>query len=154
MEEKDLQKIISRLRKICSTSEKCRADIYDYLQKSECTENEKNMIIEILEKENFISESRYVEAFVNDKIKFNKWGKLKIRYFLEQKGVSEKLINAALKNIDENFYVDTLKSIITSKVKSLKKETPEKTYQKVFKFAQSRGFENDLIYRVIQSILR
>ncbi len=73
MEEKELKKIISRLRKICSTSEKCRTDIYNYLQKTECTEDEKDMIIEILEKENFISESRYVEAFVNDKIKFNKY---------------------------------------------------------------------------------
>ncbi len=154
MEEKELKKIISRLRKICSISEKCRADVYNYLQKSECTEDEKDMIIEILEQENFISESRYVEAFVNDKIKFNKWGKLKIRYFLEQKGVSEKLINSTLNNMDENFYEETLKSVITSKVKSLKKEPPEKIYQKVFKFAQSRGFENDLIYRVLQSILR
>jgi regulatory protein len=154
MDEKDLQKIISRLRKICSKSEKCSSDIYNYLQKSECTEDEKDMIIEILEKENFISESRYVEAFVNDKIKFNKWGKLKIRYFLEQKGVSEKLINSVLKNIDEKFYEDTLKNIITEKVKSLKKESPEKIYQKVFKFAQSKGFENDLIYRFLQSILK
>ncbi|MEJ5267052.1 MAG: regulatory protein RecX [Bacteroidales bacterium] len=154
MDEKDLQKIISRLRKICSKSEKCSSDIYNYLQKSECTEDEKDMIIEILEKENFISESRYVEAFVNDKIKFNKWGKLKIRYFLEQKGISEKLINSALKNIDETFYEETLKSIITSKVKSLKNENPEKIYEKVFKFAQLRGFENNLIYRVLQSILR
>ncbi len=35
-------------------------------------------IIEILIKENFINEARFAAAFVRDKFKYNKWGKIKI----------------------------------------------------------------------------
>lgn len=38
-----------------------------------------------LETESYIDEARYARAFVNDKFRFDHWGRIKIRYALRQR---------------------------------------------------------------------
>lgn len=44
-------------------------------------------IVSRLLQERFIDESRFARYFVNDKLRFNKWGRVKINYEMQRKGI-------------------------------------------------------------------
>ena len=65
-----------RLMKLCSRSEKSTYEIKMKL-KNWGLETHAKEIIDQLQKENFLDDSRYARAFVHDKILLNKWGRIK-----------------------------------------------------------------------------
>ena len=89
---------------------------------------------------------------MKDKFRFNKWGKIKISYALKQKGISVELINTSLNTIDDGEYEEMLASILKTKLKGLKYEFEYEKQGKLFNFAQSRGFESQVIYRIVKLI--
>ena len=100
----------------------------------------------------FINEKRFCKAFVRDKFHLNKWGKIKISMALREKGLSNDLITAALKVIDEGEYEELLASLLKSKQNTIKYEFEYEKQGKLYQFAQSRGFENQVIERVLRLI--
>ena len=146
------EELLHKAASYCSLSEHCVFDVEEKLILWNAQEDDKQFIINKLLKDDFINEKRYATAFVNDKFKFNKWGKIKISMALKQKRVDNKLIENALNSINEDEYDEVLAAILKTKLKTLKwKDEYEKT-RKLFAFAQSRGFENALIDRVIQTM--
>ncbi|MCF0207152.1 MAG: RecX family transcriptional regulator, partial [Bacteroidales bacterium] len=102
-----------------------------------------------LKSDKFIDEERYANAFVNDAYKFNKWGRMKIRQALAQKGISRKFTEAAIANIDEDEYLSLLKSLVEAKSRTLKQDDEYKRKAALFRFVASRGFEIELVEKVI-----
>ena len=62
------------------------------------------------------------------------------------------MINSALDLIDEGEYDEMLATLLKSKQKSIKYEFEFEKQGKLFRFAQSRGFENQVIERVIRKL--
>jgi len=89
---------------------------------------------------------------VKDKFRFNKWGKFKISYALKAKGLDKGIIDDALNTIDDGEYEELLASLLKTKLVGLKYEFEYEKQGKLFRFAQSRGFENNIIERVLRSI--
>jgi regulatory protein len=108
--------------------------------------------VEQLVSEDFINEKRYCRYFVKDKFRFNKWGKIKISFALNAKRLDKNLIAEALDNIDEGEYEEMVASILKAKLVGLKYEFEYEKQGKLFRFAQSRGFENQVIERALRSI--
>lgn len=113
---------------------------------------EQGRLIRQLEKENFLNESRYCRAFVNDKIKYNRWGIHKIKFELKKKQISETLIREAVKNLDPEESLEQLRKLIEQKKKSVKGKNAFEIRQKLLRFAVSRGFSQDEAERVISSV--
>ena len=150
-----LKEALIKAQSICSKQEKCIRDIMVKLDGWGLSEEHKEEVIAQLVKDKFIDEPRYAESFVNDKFRFNKWGKIKIKYQLMLKGISETDIENALQRIDMNEYNAVLQQIIEQKMNSLKNEKdPRKKYQKILTFTYNRGFSfedsNDLIKNVLK----
>ena len=146
------EELLHKAASYCSLSEHCVSDVEEKLILWNAQENDKQFIVNNLLKDDFINEKRYATAFVNDKFKFNKWGKIKISMALKQKRVDNKLIANALNSINEDEYDEVLAAILKTKLKTLKwKDEYEKT-RKLFAFVQSRGFENEVIDRIIRAI--
>jgi len=133
---------------LCSQSERCRFDIVAKLRKWELSEEEIAEALEYLVKERFLDEERFVRFYVNDKLRFNKWGKVKLSFMLRQKQIPEELIKAALNLIDVDFYEKTLNDLLSSKVKSVKGASAWERKGKLAVFAQSHGFEAELAFRI------
>ena len=147
------EKALFRAKAICSRQEKCKADILKKLKNWNAKTNDIDEIISTLEKENYIDEKRYTTAFVNDKIKFNKWGKLKILQNLKFKSIPESIIRQSLEEVDEDLYKEIAQHEIEKKHKSLKYGKTGETKAKLLRFGASRGFESEIIYTVINSLL-
>jgi len=138
---------------ICSRHEQCRQDILFKLSNWDVSETDSEQILEILEQEGFIDHSRYATSFANDKLKFNRWGKIKIRWMLRQKEIPEEIIDSTLSLIDENEYTATLTAELRKKMKSLKSQDIRAQKGKLMQFAIQRGFEYEIFYKVIDKIL-
>ena len=126
----------------CSIAERCRQEVRDKLlawdSDSADTYEE---ILQRLETEGFLNEGRYARAFANDKLRFQGWGRLKIRAALQAKHVSSAAIAEALAELDENTYRKKLCQLRERKERELRHEKDEFTKrQKISRFLLGRGF--------------
>ncbi len=135
----------------CTPCERCTHEVVAKLKAWGVTEEAQQRIIERLKSENFINEERYSRAFVNDKLRFNQWGRIKIQAALREKQIDRENINNAIAAIDDDTYIAIMKKVIALKHKELKYRSDRETTQKVLRFAASRGFEPHLIIKSLNS---
>jgi regulatory protein len=88
---------------------------------------------------------------VNDKWKLDHWGKRKIRHQLFLKNIDDSLVFPLLDAIDEEEYKTELASQLARKENELKGDDKDQIVNKLFNFAVSRGFEEELIMKWIQN---
>ncbi len=138
---------------LCSKAEKCSADLISGFKKSGMNEDEIGAAIDYLKNEKFIDDKRYAVHFVSDKFRLNKWGRVKIAYMLRQKHIDEKLIEDSLTYIADEDYERTLRELLIGKAKSIKGSSSFERKGRLVNFAQSRGFESDIAYRVAGEII-
>ena len=146
------EELLHKAASYCSISEHCASEVEQKLRVWEVEEADRKKIIAQLTADDFINEKRFAKAFVRDKFRLSKWGKIKITMALREKGIEKDIINNALNTIDEGEYDEMLASLLKSKVKTLKFEFEYEKQGKLFRFAQSRGFENQVIERVLRYI--
>ena len=133
--------ILYKMAAKCSTSEQCMSDIEAKLSRYDLTEEERTRILRHLVEEKYIDDRRYAEAFVRDKYRFNKWGRIKIAQGLRMKGIDSETISTAMKAIDEAEYLDILRDLIKAKRKSTRGKNDYEINGKLVRFATGRGFE-------------
>ena len=150
--EYTLEELLHKAASYCSISEHCVSEVEEKLSAWGVSITDKQKIIDRLISEDFINEKRFCIYFVKDKFRFNKWGKIKISYAMKQKGLSNEQINNALSTIDDGEYEELLASILKTKLVGLKYEYEYEKQGKLFRFAQSRGFESNVIDRILRTI--
>jgi regulatory protein len=150
--EYTFEQLLQKASSYCSISERCISEADEKLQKWNASDADCEKIIEQLVEKDFINEQRYAEAFVRDKFRFNKWGKMKISFALKMKRIDRQTISNALNQIDEDEYAEMLTSILKTKLKGLKYADEYEKQGKLFRFAQSRGFEYGVIERVLRDV--
>ncbi|MFV0593168.1 MAG: regulatory protein RecX [Draconibacterium sp.] len=151
--EQNVKQAYSKMAQLCSRSEQCSADIRKKIMAYEIVDEIVDEIIDKLIEEKYLDDERYVKAYVKDKFKFNKWGKTKMRYYLKAKGLSDVIIEHGLDVIDEEKYKDVLVKTMKAKAKTLKKKSRFEKMGQIIRFAQSRGFEPELIHRYMNLAL-
>ena len=150
--EYSLEELLHKAASYCSISEHCVSEVETKLDAWCVGCDDKSTIIKRLIEEDFINEKRFCIFFVKDKFRFNKWGKIKISFALKGKGIENALISEALNTIDDGEYEELLASILKTKLVGLKYEFEYEKQGKLFRFAQSRGFENNVIEKALRSI--
>lgn len=111
-------------------------------------------IIARLLKERFIDESRYTRFFVNDKLRFNKWGRVKIGYELYKKNIPSPIREESLAAIDEGEYRSILLDLLKSKKKSTKGKDERDLFNKLLRFASGRGFESRITLDCLSQLFK
>ncbi len=140
---------LHRAAALCSKSEYCSTEIDDKLSAWGITPPDRETIIGRLTAEKFIDDQRFARLFARDKLRFNRWGKIKISYALQQKKIPASYIREALEQIDTTLYEQTLASLITAKARTLTDEDEYQRRNKIYRFALGHGFEPDLISRTL-----
>lgn len=141
--------LLAQMESICAAREYCVSDIRAKLDRRGIESIDKEKIIDSLIKNRFIDEKRYAKAFVNDKFRYNGWGRVKISMQLRLKGISQDVIDKALETIDSEEYSEKLRQMLASKGRSVKAANLFEQRAKLTRFALSRGFEIDLIYTIL-----
>ena len=133
--------ILYRLAAKCSVSEQCLSDIEAKLSRYDLTEEERTRILRHLVEEKYVDDRRYAEAYVKDKYRFNKWGRIKIAQGLRMKGIDNETIKSAMEAIDEEEYQEILRDLIKAKRRSTRGSSEYEINGKLIRFATGRGFE-------------
>lgn len=141
---------LNRAAAYCTTCERCVSEVCAKLVVWGMDNAQQQRIIDRLIKENFICEERFCRAFVNDKVRFNRWGRRKISLALREKRVDEALAREALEAINEEEYLSALMAVVAAKRRELKGKDDYLSNQKILRYAASRGFETSLIMNVIK----
>ena len=144
--------ILAKMKQYCAYQERCMLDVKTKLATFHLQEGIDEQVILLLKKENYLDEARYARVFAMGKIRNNKWGKIKIYTALQQKQVPEFFILQGLNLIDENDYINILTGLIASKNKLLKGKDSFQRNQKLAKFALGKGFEANLVWKVIAGL--
>ncbi len=134
---------------LCSHREYCSEDIRIKIHSWGVAERDTEKIVGNLIKENFINEKRYSEAFVKDKFRYNKWGKVKIIASLRMKKIPADVINSALNSIDNELYKKTLEELLTIHRRSVKAKNQYDLKGKLLRYGLSKGFESELLYDIL-----
>ena len=100
----------------------------------------------------FIDDGRYAEYFVRDKLKFNKWGRIKIKYALRLKHIEEEMIDNSMSQINPDLYNEILDEIIQSKIKSIGSIKTAANKAKLLRFAAQKGFTSSEIFSAIDRV--
>lgn len=106
-------------------------------------------IINHLVKEGFIDESRYARAFVHDKVRFAKWGRVKIAQALWQKRIPQDITDAALESIEDDEYLAALRDVVKAKFRMVKGATEYERKMKTMRSVCSRGYEPALVRKLL-----
>ena len=147
-EEQALQKLSA----LCSQSEHCTSEMKDKMTRWGIDEDAQQRVVEYLVANRYVDDRRYARSFVNDKLKYNKWGPRKIEQSLWMKHIDESILREALDDVDNEEYISVLRPLLTSKRKTTKAETDYEMNQKLLRFAIGRGFTFEQVKEVIDDV--
>lgn len=130
----------------CAYQERCRQEIVGKLAEWEATDEQISTILDRLEVERFWDEGRFAAAFAGGKFRVKKWGRMKIRQELRQKGISDDLIESAFRQEIPHFdYQKTLEDLAQKKLKQLSDGASVRRYAKLYRYLTQKGYEPHLV---------
>lgn len=136
----------------CAYQERCQQEVRDKLYEWGLFPDAVESIIAKLISDNFLNEERFAKAYAGGKFRIKKWGRIKIKLELKKRKISDYCIKQAMKEINEDTYLETLKQLIEKKSKEIKGGKEQIRDLKIANYIVSRGFENDLTWTVIKEL--
>ncbi len=112
-----------------------------------------NRVIEFLKKNNFINDNLLAQKIVNTNLNLNKCGKNRIKQNLYNKGLDASAINEAMSDIDSDAEFDNAMYLAKKRYERVKNEDKRKIYQKLSQHLAYKGFNYDIIKRVLNKLL-
>lgn len=148
-----IEKALQKIKHYCAYQERNHRETKEKLYSFGLYKNEVERLLSQLVEENYLNEERFAIAFAGGRFRIKQWGRVKIKYELKQKNVSEYCIKIALKAIEEKDYQKKLHQLAEAKLKILKSE--KNSFIKKRKLQQyllQKGFEPSLISSIVNSI--
>jgi regulatory protein len=143
------EQALQKLKHYCGYQERSHSEVKEKLYSLGVWKQDHDELISSLIEENYLNEERFAIAFARGKFRMKQWGRVKIKYELKQKQVSEYCIKKALKEIDEEEYNTLLKKLATEKYASLKSEQYIVRKKKTMDYLLQKGFEMELIKQAV-----
>ncbi|MFZ9717772.1 MAG: regulatory protein RecX [Chitinophagaceae bacterium] len=146
------EQALQKIRHYCAYQERCHSEVKEKLYGFGLHKSDVEKIIGSLIEDDFLNEERFAIQFTGGHFRMKKWGRVKIKYALRQKKVSEYCIKKALNTIDEDDYAQTLAALIAQKLKTLKaQKNMFIRKRKMQDFLTQKGFESDLIFSALRN---
>ena len=140
-----------KIYKYCVYQERSQQEVRDKLYELGLHKKDVEQTISILITEGYLNEERFAIAFAGGKFRIKHWGKVKIKYALKQKSVSDYCIRKALSQISDLDYTKTLQLVIDACSRKIKEKDNRRKNYKIAQHAVSRGFESELVWKLLQS---
>ena len=148
MSEKE---VLLKLTALCARGEHCQHDMLEKMSRLGVDEAIQASVMAYLTDHHYVDDERYARAYVNDKIKYNHWGRRKVEQGLWQKHIDPSLQQRVLDDIDDSLYVEILRPLLQQKRRTTRADSDYELNQKLMKFALSRGFTYDIIRQCIDT---
>ncbi|MBC7933839.1 MAG: RecX family transcriptional regulator [Rhizobacter sp.] len=147
------EKAWQKIKHYCAYQERSHAETRDKLYGFGLYKPEVETLLSQLIEENYLNEERYAIAFAGGHFRMKQWGRVKIKYELQQKRVSAYCVKKAIATIDDADYLAALQKLAKAKLANLKSEKNifvKKT--KLRNYLMEKGFEGNLIMEVVNGM--
>ena len=149
------QQALPKIKQFCAYQERCHSEIKIKLYEFGLSNHEAEETISKLIEENFLNEERFAIQFAGGKFRIKQWGRVKIKYELKKKNISEYCIKKGLSGINDSDYLATLSKLAEVKYQSLKNEkNPFAKKKKLQDHLRLKGYELDLIQEVLKEMIK
>ncbi len=156
MQRKVLSKeqALQKARHYCSYQERSHFEVREKLYSFGLHKNEVEEALATLIEENYLNEERYALQFAGGKFRMKQWGRVKIKYELKQKRISEYCIRKAIDSIDEEQYLATLEKVARKKWSSIRGVGVNQFVKmsKTTNYLLQHGYESNLAKQIIQKL--
>ena len=141
-----------RLERLCARAEHCTSELRLKLRKWKITESESDSIIESLISRRYVDDERFARAFVSDRVRFRRHGRMLVSRDLRLKGIDSAIISQMLDEIDMDTYLANLRYILQAKLRMSGAATLDtrEGRVKLARFGMQRGYESSLVIRTIK----
>lgn len=150
MQEVTEKEALNKAAAYCSAAEHCISEVSGKLRTWGMNQHAEAVISRLI-KEKFIDEERFCNSFVREKIRYNKWGKIKTAQALRVKDIDPSIIRNALDAFDDEEYTDILRQLLQAKAHTVKAPSEYEKNCKLIRFALSRGFEMPLVTKLLHA---
>lgn len=142
MEKHELSKAewLDKCEAYCARAEHCAADVRRKLYEWGAPADFADEIEQILYERDFLNDARFCNAYVHDKVEYQRWGRLKIQAGLHALQLPESEIAKALDTIEENSYFSNLRKLL--------QERRSDSEEKRLRFLLQRGFTYEEIKKI------
>ncbi len=144
-----IKEATERIQAYCAIQDRCQWGVERKMKEWGISDEVIENILTDLILEKFVDEQRFAESFCRGKFRIKRWGKMKIKNELKIKNISENCIQIGLEQIDEKEYTQTLVHLYEKKRNSLKDKNQFIRKGKIAKHLQQKGFESNLIWKLI-----
>ena len=142
-----------KIEHYCAYQERCHLEVTNKLNKLGVFGDELDEYVCYLIDENFLSETRFSEAYVRGKFNNNNWGKVKISRELKLRNISDWNISNALSQINSEDYNNKLRKLCLKLVK-LNDKSEFELKNKVVKNLSYKGWEVDLVIKTLNQLIK
>ena len=149
MKEVTEQGAYLQLAQLCARSEHCQHELTEKMRRWDMSDEAQARVMARLVGERYVDDERYARAFVRDKIRYNKWGRRKVKQALWMKHIDDDIRERVLGEVGDDEYLSVLRPLLQQKRRSVKADSDYELNQKLVKFALSRGFTYDIIRQCI-----
>lgn len=148
-----LNEIQRKLERYCIYQDRCHKEVEQKLNEFSLIPEAREMILLSLMENNFLNEERFAKSFARGKFNIKKWGKQRIIRELKFRDISAYNIKTALKEINENDYLETVYRITEKRNEIIKESNIYKRKRKLIDFLLRKGYETELIYKTVNEIV-
>ena len=142
-----------KIEHYCAYQERCHLEVINKLNKLGVFGDELDEYVCYLIDENFLSETRFSEAYVRGKFNNNNWGKVKISRELKLRNISDWNISNALSQINSEDYNNKLRKLCL-KLVELNDKSEFELKNKVVKNLSYKGWEVDLVLKTLNQLIK
>lgn len=148
-----VDEIKRKIEQFCVYQDRCHKEVEQKMRDYELIPEAREMILLSLMQDNFLNEERFAKSFARGKFRIKSWGKQRIIRELKFRDISAYNIKTALKEIDENEYLETIYRVTENRNNVISESDNYKRKKKLIDFLMRKGFENELIFKTVNEVL-
>jgi regulatory protein len=142
-----MQEFLKKLEYYCSYQERCHQEVLQKLYQIKCPIEHHDLVIFYLIENNYLNEERFALLFTQSKLHQKQWGKLRLENELKQRNISSRIIQTALKNINQEEYLQIFETHSQKTWDSFQEKNKIKKQKKFTDYWIRKGFELDIIFQ-------
>jgi regulatory protein len=147
------EQALQKLRHYCGYQERSHSEVQEKLYSFGLRKKDVEITLATLIEENYLNEERFALQFAGGHFRLKSWGRVKIRYELQQRKVSEYCIKKALAAIEEEDYEKALNRLAEKKWETISDETNIfSRRKKLHDYLMQKGYESDRVSVVVRTL--
>lgn len=144
-EENTKYLIYDEALKYLKTKIRSKKEMYEYLKKKEYDNSNIYDVIKMLEKQKYLNDEVYAQAFINDRIHLSNDGPYKIKKALVENGIKKEVIDKYVGIYDESLQRERIEKLIQKRIKTNHTKSKSILKRKIMMDLNNLGYTTNLI---------